>query len=76
MSVLGIPNKCLPIRPVGAKEDIGDLMRELYVANLLNGNDSLSSAKRCAKTLGLDLPDWTWKSVIAKRAANGRMVRP
>jgi hypothetical protein len=75
MSVLGIPPKCYPIRPIGAKEDIGDLMRELYAANLLNGNDSLSSSKRCAKTLGLDIPDWTWDSVIAKRAANGRTVR-
>lgn len=75
MSVLGIPTKCEKIRPVGAKDDLGDKIRHLYCANLLNGCNSLSSSKRCAITLGFNIPDWSWDEVIAMRAANARETR-
>lgn len=72
---LNIPLKCHAIRTPDTANDIGDNLRILTCANLLNGNMSLKSAKRCANYLELNIPFWSWDEAVAKFAENGRIVR-
>lgn len=72
--ILGIPTDCARIRPSDKPNTIADNLRVLYCANILNGHMSLSSAKRCAGYLGLNLPFWSWDEAIAKFAEKGRVV--
>lgn len=75
MISLNIPQKCLAIRPPDTKNDIGDNIRILACANLLNGDMSLKSAKKCADYLELAIPFWSWDEAVAKFAEKGRIVK-
>jgi hypothetical protein len=72
--MLNIPRNCAPIRPSDAHNTIGDNLRILTCANLLNGHMSLSSAKSSAKTLGLEIPFWSWDETIAIFESKGHKV--
>lgn len=71
---LNLPRDCRPIRKPKTPNTIGDNLNILSCAQLLTGNMSLSSAKRCAKTLGLDIPFWYWDETVALFESKGRKV--